>query len=248
MQTSPATTAALLESPAAVAGVREFLIATLVVTLATWRTERGQDAAGGAYVAMEAHGREDAVLGPDIDTSHTVGWFTSMFPARFGAGVEPVDLAVAEQDPARSRALLEAVAAEVAAIPNNGLDYGVLRYLAEDPDLVAAPGPQILFDYLGRVDLTGTGTTWNPVSEHELIGNLPLAPEPDFGLRCALDVLAGIGATPDGPQLVTLLRWSEALFAESDIERFVEIWQDATAALIRAFGPVDLKAAGPVGA
>ncbi|MFI6312486.1 amino acid adenylation domain-containing protein [Nocardia fusca] len=248
MQTSLATTAALLESPAAVAGVREFLIATLVVTLATWRTERGQDAAGGAYVAMEAHGREDAVLGPDIDTSHTVGWFTSMFPARFGAGVEPVDLAVAEQDPARSRDLLEAVAAEVAAIPNNGLDYGVLRYLAEDPDLVAAPGPQILFDYLGRVDLTGTGTAWNPVSEHELIGNLPLAPEPDFGLRCALDVLAGIGATPDGPQLVTLLRWSEALFAESDIERFVEIWQDATAALIRAFGPVDLKAAGPVGA
>lgn len=248
LHTSPETTAALLESPAAVAGVREFLIATLVVTLATWRTERGQDATGGAYVAMEAHGREDAVLGPDIDTSHTVGWFTSMFPARFGAGVEPVDLAVAGQDPARVRSLLATVAAEVAAVPNNGLDYGVLRYLAEDPDLVAAPGPQILFDYLGRVDLTGTGTAWNPVSEHELIGNLPLAPEPDFGLRCALDVLAGIGATPHGPQLVTLLRWSEALFAEADIERFVEIWQDATAALIRAFGPVDLKAAGAVGA
>ncbi|WP_280399903.1 non-ribosomal peptide synthetase [Nocardia carnea] len=246
VETPPAITTALLESPAAVTGVREFLLATLVVTLTTWRAERGQDPAGGAYVAMEAHGREDALLGPDIDTSHTVGWFTSMFPARFGAGAEPVDLAAAGQDPVKVRALLDAVAAEVAAVPNNGLDYGVLRYLAADPGLAAAPAPQILFDYLGRVDMTGSGTPWTPVTEGGLVEHLPLAPEPDFGLRCALDVLAGIGPTPDGPQLVTLLRWSDAVFTETDIDRLTAIWQDATAALIRALGPVDLRAVDSV--
>lgn len=248
VDTPPATTAALLESPAAVVGVREFLLATLVVTLTTWRAERGQDTSGGAYVAMEAHGREDAVLGPDIDTSHTVGWFTSMFAARFGAAAEPVDLAGAARDPGRVRALLDAVAAEVAAIPNNGLDYGVLKYLLADPVIAAGPEPQILFDYLGRVDLTGSSTAWTPVSEGGLVEHLPLAPEPDFGLRCALDVLAGIGPTPDGPQLVTLLRWSETVFAESDIDRFVQIWQEAMAVLVHALSPVDLPAADSIGA
>ncbi len=248
VSTPPATTTALLESPAAVVGVREFLLATLVVTLTTWRAERGQDTSGGAYVAMEAHGREDAVLGPDIDTSHTVGWFTSMFAARFGAAAEPVDLAVARRDPARVRALLDAVAADMAAIPHNGLDYGVLKYLAADPVLAADPEPQILFDYLGRVDLTGSATAWTPVTEGGLVEHLPLAPEPEFGLRCALDVLAGIAPTPEGPQLVTLLRWSESIFAESDIDRFIRIWQEAMAVLVRALSPVDLPAADSVGA
>ncbi|MGH8880941.1 MAG: hypothetical protein ACRD0P_26905, partial [Stackebrandtia sp.] len=90
-----------------------------------------------------------------------------------------------------------------------------------------------------------SGTAWTPVSAGGLVEHLPLAPEPDFALRCALDVLCGIGPTPDGPRLVTLLRWSEAVFAESDIDRFVEIWQDAMTALIHALGPAEPDTAGP---
>lgn len=57
-----------------------------------------------------------------------------------------------------------------------------------------------------------------------------------------------MGPTPEGPQLVTLLRWSESIFAESDIDRFIRIWQEAMAVLVRALSPVDLPAADSVGA
>ncbi|WP_067833513.1 non-ribosomal peptide synthetase [Nocardia lijiangensis] len=236
--TAPETTAAVLDALSGEFGVREFLLAALAATLTTWRRERGQDASGGAYLAMEGHGREDEVLGDGIDTAQTVGWFTSVFPARFGAGADAVDVAAAEQDPAVARALLDSVVATLAAVPNNGVDYGVLRYLEADAELAAAPEPQVLFDYLGRMDLAVARKPWSPVHEVELFTQLPTAPEPDFPLRYAMDVIAGVQPTDAGPQLVTLLRWSDALFSAADVARLAEIWHAAVAALAHAIAPV----------
>ncbi|WP_280479603.1 non-ribosomal peptide synthetase [Nocardia asiatica] len=234
------TTAAILDGLAGELGVREFLLAALTMTLATWRVSRGQDPTGGAYVAMEGHGREDALLGEDIDTARTVGWFTSIFPARFGAGADYVDISAAQEDPSTARALIDAIAAQLSEIPNRGLDYGVLRYLEEVPELVGAPEPQVLFDYLGRLDLVGANKPWTPVTDTELLERLPMSPEPEFPLRHAIDVIAAVHATPAGPQLVTLLRWSDAVFTEADVHRFAEIWRAAVASLERALSPISV--------
>ncbi|MEV6771199.1 amino acid adenylation domain-containing protein [Nocardia sp. NPDC051030] len=212
-------------------GVREFLLAALTMTVASWRRERAENPSIGTLIALEGHGRADELL--DTDTSNTLGWFTTIFPVRLGAGAT-VDVARAEQDPAQARALLDSVTAHLAAIPNQGVDYGVLRYATRAPELVSARHPQIEFNYLGRVDLGGQ----DPASWSLLTGPLnealPLDPEPELPLRYALDVISGIGSTPAGPQLTTNWRWSETLFTEADAARLTELWQRSIAALAAA--------------
>ncbi|GAB0106987.1 non-ribosomal peptide synthetase [Nocardia sp. JMUB6875] len=218
------------------AGLHEFLLTALVLTLNTWRAERGQDTSAGALVALEGHGREDARVAAEADTSRTVGWFTSVYPLRLAAG-SGIDVARAEADPAAATVLLETVAAQAHMVPNKGLDYGTLRYGGTAPELTAEAEPQVLFDFLGRMDLTagtGTDTPFAPVTDLTLHQRLPIAPEPDMPLRYALDLIAAIYPGEEGSQLVTLFRWSAALFDESEIRRFDEIWQRAVAALTAA--------------
>ncbi|GAB2561859.1 amino acid adenylation domain-containing protein [Nocardia heshunensis] len=218
------------------AGIHEFLLAAWVLTLNTWRAERGQDTTAGALVAMEGHGREDARVAAEADTARTVGWFTSVYPLRLAAG-SGIDVARAQADPAAATVLLETVAAQLHMVPNKGLDYGTLRYDGSAPELTADAEPQVLFDYLGRMDLTaGTGTDapFAPVTDLALHQRLPIAPEPDMPLRYALDLIAAIYPGAQGPQLVVLFRWSAALFDDTDIARIADIWQRAVAALTAA--------------
>ncbi|UFS95370.1 non-ribosomal peptide synthetase [Nocardia huaxiensis] len=213
-------------------GVREFLLTALTMTLASWRRAGGHDPSHGALIALEGHGRADAALG--TDTSNTLGWFTSVFPVRLGAGEVAVDVERAEADSHAARALLEAVTTHIATIPNQGSDYGLLRYVTRTPELVAAQHPQVEFNYLGRVDLSGQDPDSWSLLTGELNEALPLDPEPDLPLRYALDVIAGIGTTPEGPRLTTNWRWSTALFTESDAEALSALWQRALTALAAA--------------
>ncbi|MGW5105824.1 amino acid adenylation domain-containing protein [Nocardia sp. NPDC004123] len=221
-------TARLLAALTRDEGVRELLLTALTITLASWRRERAQDPSHGALLALEGHGRADDLLG--ADTSNTLGWFTTVFPIRLGAG-ETVDAERAEQDPAAARALLESVTAYLSAIPGQGLDYGLLRYTARVPELATARHPQIEFNYLGRVDLSGQDPRSWSLLTGPLNEALPLDPEPDLPLRYALDVIAGIGSTPEGPQLSTNWRWSETLFTAAEANRLTELWQRSLAAL-----------------
>ncbi len=227
-------------------GVREFLLAATTMALASWRRERAQDPASGALVALEGHGRADGVL--DTDTTNTVGWFTTAFPVRLGVGAAAVDVERAERDPGAARALVESVVTELAAIPNEGLDYGLLRYVDLVPELAAAAEPQIQFSYLGRLDLGGvTDQPWSLLTG-PYIDALPDDPEPDLPLRFALNLSAFVAATPDGTQLISNWRYSDALFTSSDIDRLTHFWQRGVAVLAaamdRTLGRRDRNAAG----
>ncbi|GAB4583139.1 amino acid adenylation domain-containing protein [Nocardia sp. IFM 10818] len=215
-------------------GVREFLLTALTMTVASWRRERDQDPSTGALIALEGHGRADDLL--HTDTSNTLGWFTSVFPVRLGAG-DAVDIDRAEADPNTARALLNSVTAQLSAIPNQGLDYGLLRYVNHTPELVAAPHPQIEFNYLGRVDLSGQQPDSWSLRTGPLNDALPLDPEPDLPLRYALDVISGIGTTPEGPQLTTNWRWSNALFTPAEATRLTTLWTRSLTALAAALQP-----------
>ncbi|HEV2639575.1 MAG TPA: condensation domain-containing protein, partial [Actinocrinis sp.] len=105
-------------------------------------------------IGLEGHGRED--LFADTDLSRTVGWFTSVFPVVLDAdpAADPVDS-------------LAAVQAQLARIPDNGVGYGVLRYLGAGdtaPVLQAQPYPEINVNYLGRFaeTLPGIGRYADP--------------------------------------------------------------------------------------
>ena len=240
--TDPATTRRILDTlDRAGIEMRDFLLAALTMTITSWRVYRGQHATDGALIALEGHGREDAVLGGAVDTSATVGWFTSVFPVRLGAGAA-VDVEQARRDPAAALALLQEVAKEVAAVPNRGLDYGLLRHHRRDPDLVTARHPQLEFNYMGRYDLSASPSPaaaeagaehapWSLITDTELNAQLPTAPEPDLPLRYTFDVISVVDATAEGPQLRTSWRWSDRLSTPADADEIAALWRDAVAVL-----------------
>ncbi|MFD3733820.1 non-ribosomal peptide synthase/polyketide synthase [Streptomyces sp. NPDC058632] len=118
--------------------IDDVLLTALGRVLADW-TGRGTVAVG-----LEGHGREDQLF-DDLDLSRTVGWFTSLFP-------------VALELPERGwGAALKSVKEQLRAVPDRGVDYGVLRHLAGDEPLAAAPLPGISFNYLGRFDWSADG-------------------------------------------------------------------------------------------
>ena len=210
-------------------GVREFLLAATTMTIASWRRDRDQAPASGTVIALEGHGRADAVL--DTDTTNTVGWFTNAFPVRLGAGAAAVDIDQAERDPTTARALVESVVCHLGAVPNDGLDYGLLRYVDVDPELQRAAEPQIQFSYLGRLDLGGvTDRPWSLLTGPYLDA-LPDDPEPKLPLRFAVNLSVFVATTPEGTQLISNWRWSDALFTPCDIERLTQLWQRGIAAL-----------------
>ena len=103
-------------------------------------------------IDLEGHGREEfgpgSGKGTGTDVSRTVGWFTSLFPVLLLAGE------------ARLGDALKSVKETLRAIPNRGIGYGVLRYLAEEGSLASVPEPQIGFNYLGRLDGDLADTPW----------------------------------------------------------------------------------------
>lgn len=116
-------------------------------------------------------------------------------------------------------------------IPYGRLDHGLLRYVNRVPELAQAPEPQIMFSYMGRLDLSGvTEQPWSLLNEFESEA-LPIDPEPDLPLRFALYISAWIRSTADGSQLMTTWLWSDVLFTASDIDRLTELWQRSIAVL-----------------
>ncbi|MDE5457022.1 amino acid adenylation domain-containing protein [Bradyrhizobium sp. CSA112] len=115
--------------------INDLLLAGLARAVWQWS---GQD---DVLIELEGHGRED--LFGDLDTSRTVGWFTTAFPVRLAGG---------SQDPS---SLIKTVKEELRGIPGRGLGYGVLRYLGSEEQRAALSDvaePKIAFNYLGQID------------------------------------------------------------------------------------------------
>ncbi|GGL23320.1 putative peptide synthetase MbtF [Nocardia jinanensis] len=228
--TSAAATARILEAATGPDGVRDLLLSALTATLASWRRERGHDHRTGALIAMESHGRPDIVAG--CDTSATVGWFSNVYPVRLGADEYAVDVDRAETEPDAARALLESVAARMREIPEQGLDFGLLREIVGVPELAGAADPQVEFNYLGRLDLGGYGEgDWSMITDPDLAAALPVDTEPDLPVRYPLSLIATVESTSEGPRLMTRWRWSEGPFTGAEIDRLAELWRRALAAL-----------------
>jgi mycobactin peptide synthetase MbtF len=220
-------TGRLLAASTRAEGMRELLLAATAMTVASWRRTREQDPAAGALVALEGHGRADALV--DADTTNTVGSFITSYPVRLGAGTAALGVEEAEREPGSARALLKSVVGGLAKVPNEGLDYGLLRYVGGAPEL--RHDPQILFSYLGRLDIGGLAERpWSVLAE-PYVDALPASPEPDLPLRFALHISALVAVTAEGTQLITNLRYSDALFTPSDVDRLTDLWQRSIAAV-----------------
>ncbi len=112
----------------------------LLVALAlVWRKRTG---ASRLHLDLEGHGREP--IGAPLDISRTIGWFTTVFP---------VFLEWADSDSLGT--VIRKIKEQVRSLPSHGLSYGVLRHLADDPELQGSladiPVAPITFNYLGQM-------------------------------------------------------------------------------------------------
>jgi amino acid adenylation domain-containing protein/non-ribosomal peptide synthase protein (TIGR01720 family) len=131
---STETQALLQEVPKAYqTQVNDVLLTALVQACAQWT---GDDS---LLLTLEAHGRED--IFSDVNLSRTVGWFTAQFPVllNLGNAFSPGDA-------------LKTIKEQLRNIPQNGINYSVLKYLNPNSCLQARSQPPLKFNYLGQFD------------------------------------------------------------------------------------------------
>ncbi|HTV24524.1 MAG TPA: amino acid adenylation domain-containing protein, partial [Polyangiaceae bacterium] len=174
-------------------------------------------------VQLEGHGREEDVLASApgvaanggagqgassaaIDTTRSVGWFTSLYPVR----LEPASLGSGDAERA---AALQSIKEQLRAVPDRGLGYGALRYLGA-PEVRAALGdaaaPDITINYLGQLDAGGDASALFALSG-ESAGR---ARDPNGELSSPLEINAEIN---DG-ELALSCSFSRELHTRAEID------------------------------
>jgi non-ribosomal peptide synthase protein (TIGR01720 family) len=114
-------------------------------------------------------------------------------------------------------------------LPDNGIGYGLLRYLnpATAARLGGLPTPQLAFNYLGRVG-TPEDADWSPAAESDLLGG---GHSSELGLPHAVEVNAHTRDAADGPSLVATWGYASELFAEEEIAELGGLWFEALRSL-----------------
>ncbi|MEU5840864.1 amino acid adenylation domain-containing protein [Rhodococcus sp. NPDC047139] len=177
-------------------------------------------------VHLEGHGREEQVV-PGADLSRTVGWFTSLYPVTVELGGEN---ALAGRDPVRAVAY---AAESLKSIPDNGIGFGVLRFLGEDRDRFAGYlAPEVMFNYLGRMTLgESADAAWSAAPEVAALGG---SVDPSMPLDHVLDVNAMTEDGPDGPALSAVFTYAGGVL-DADRARLIgEHWVAALRTLAEA--------------
>ena len=224
---SSITAAVLTRAPAAFhGGVNDVLLTALVLAVADWCRRRGRAGGHAVLIDLEGHGREDIFA--DVDLSRTVGWFTSLFPVRLDVGPLDLDQALAGGQ-AAGRAL-KLIKEQLRTVPDNGLGYGLLRYLNRESagELDAFAPPQLGFNYLGRFAAAGWGD-WAAAPEQREVGG----GDPALPLAHGLEVNAITHDASEGPKLTAVWTWAQALLSEAAVRDLAQGWFRALEALVR---------------
>jgi non-ribosomal peptide synthase protein (TIGR01720 family) len=177
--------------------ISDVLLATFARAIAAWRERHGRGQGTSVSLDVESHGRD----GLDLDSSRTVGWFTALYPVRLDPG---------SLDPVRA---LKQIKEQLRTVPDNGIGFGMLRYLNAEtaPVLAALPTPEIGFNYLGRL----VGRDAAVVDGDTAAGEF--APH-------ALDLTALMIDGPEGPELTASWSWSPALLPEAEVRDLADAW------------------------
>jgi mycobactin peptide synthetase MbtF len=199
------TTARLLDSGWP---VHDVLVTAAARTVTRWRQRRGQPTPV-PLLALETHGRAHALIdeADDLDTTETVGLLTAIYPLR-----------MSDATPAQ-------VGQQLAGIPGDGIDYGLLRYLRSDTaeQLGSYPEPQLLLNYLGRADLPVTGLRLY----RELLAGLTPVPEPDLVVRHELSIFAAVLTVGGQSVLTTQWRALPSILSSANIAALQGLFDEA---------------------
>ncbi|MGV9798972.1 amino acid adenylation domain-containing protein [Mycobacterium sp. NPDC003449] len=207
----PDVTARLLTGPIP---VTEVLAAATGRALSQWRRHRGQSTPA-PLLALETYGRSDGVLSAgldddrDVDTGDTMGLLSMIYPLRLRA------------DDARG------VAAQLAAVPGDPIDYGLLRHLREDTAerLGGYRDPQILLNYLGRIEVPSSDHALR--QDRALLAGVTPVPEPDVAVRHELTIMAAVIDRGGSAVLGAQWRTVPDILSAEDITTLQTMWLQA---------------------
>ncbi len=214
-------------------GAADGLLTALALAAARWNGDAGDS----LLLTLEGHGRAPDAVGP-ADLARTVGWFTSAYPVRLSVSGDLHDTPHGGFDVG---AAIKAVKEQLAAVPNHGVGYGVLRHLDHESGraLAQMPGAQLSFNYLGRL------TSGHIPDEIRDIGWVPddvdLDPNRTSALAAAsaIDINAMVVDGADGPHLTATFAYVPRVVAAERVEELAELWLDALTGLATHVGHAD---------
>ena len=201
--------ALLKEAPAAYqTQINELLLAALAIAHNRWTGRQH------LMIDMEGHGRED--LFEEVDISRTVGWFTVVYPLFL------------EITGTQTGEIIKHVKEQYRAIPNNGIGFGLLKYLAGDAirqQLEDIPTPAIGFNYLGQFDQVSGNV--------QAIGRPQPAPGRERAGENKRVHLLEIGSSILDGKLRLNWSFSEKVFRVETVERLAETYLQALREVIQ---------------
>ncbi|MEM1254712.1 MAG: amino acid adenylation domain-containing protein [Cyanobacteria bacterium P01_H01_bin.21] len=177
------------------ARIQDLLLTAVILTINQWSDQTN------LCIDLESHGRAD--LGLDI--SRTVGWFTALYPLQFDlTNINDLD---------RS---LKIVKEQLRRVPDQGLGYGILRYLNQDTDLQHQASASVCFNYLGQFNLS-SDTLFTPATE-------PIGPERGDSNFCTHQL--SVDADVINGQLGVRFSYSQAQYRIATVEAIAEQFRE----------------------
>src|SRR5215204_6038148 len=107
----------------------ELLITALMLGFEKWNNIKS------LCLGLEKHGRKYSKT--DLDLSNTIGWFTTYFP---------VSLKI--EDGTNFKSSIISIKEKLRSFPNEGIGFGILRYLKKLDELTQKP--PVIFNFLGN--------------------------------------------------------------------------------------------------
>ena len=187
---------------------------------------------GTITIDLEGHGREPMDSG--LDLSRTVGWFTSVFPVRLDlrdSDLQDINLDESFGGQFAVGRDLKLIKDQLRAIPNRGLNFGLLRCLSSEMarELAALPTPQLSFNYLGRF-ATQEGAPWLPTGDEAGFSG---GADPEMPLLHLVEIDAVVADGSEGPRLTANFSWAKNHLEESAVRELASFWEQALKAIVK---------------
>ncbi|MFF2085771.1 amino acid adenylation domain-containing protein [Nocardia sp. NPDC058176] len=200
--------ATAITAPARPIPTTDLLVAALRLAVSRWRAGAGVPD-GDLTVDVERHGRDGF---GDLDLTRTVGWLTNVTPVRLPASDDPDSVVLT-------------TAAAMAAAPDGGIGFGMLRYANPRTArvLAALPRPQVLFNYLGRVEF-GAAADWRPAPEARTVS---AAADAELSVEYPLEINVRAEASGDQVLLRARFTYLPGAIRHNDVALLAELWAQA---------------------
>lgn len=171
---------------------------------------------------LEGHGRED--INEHLDLSQTFGWFTTRYPVYLQLEEGK------EQGEYDSASLIKSIKEQLRQVPDNGLSFGLLRYLNTHQhsrslnQLKQRQQAPISFNYLGQFDLA--------IDEQSLLTPSDIRCGEERDARGRRDYLIDINAFIRNDQLHIEWHYSNQLHSADWVNAFAQEYVDSLTHLI----------------